>query len=131
MVAGSTLDTVSPFFIVGNLVEAVDFYTSKLGFVTEWLVPQEGPFFAILRRDAVRTLLKKIGPNIQPVPNHRLHELASWDALVMCPDPDALSAEFAARNVRFYEPLDDTDDGLSAFEIKDNDGYVLCFARDL
>ncbi len=45
------------------------------------------------------------------------------------PDPDALAAEFASRNVEFSEPLKDTHDGLRGFELKDADGYVLFFGR--
>ena len=31
--------------------------------------------------------------------------------------------------VEFHRPLEDTEDGLRAFEILDGDGYVLCFGR--
>jgi hypothetical protein len=55
--------------------------------------------------------------------------IARWDAFVDVPDPDALAAEFASRNVEFSEPLKDTDDGLRGFELKDADGYVLFFGR--
>lgn len=50
-------------------------------------------------------------------------------SIFMVPDPDALPAEFASRNVEFSEPLKDTDDGLRGFELKDCDGYVLFFGR--
>ena len=45
------------------------------------------------------------------------------------PDPDALAAEFASRNVESSEPLKDTLDGLRGFERKDADGCVLFFGR--
>lgn len=45
------------------------------------------------------------------------------------PDPDALAAEFASRQVEFFVPLRDTDDGLRGFEIRDPDGYILFFGR--
>jgi hypothetical protein len=40
-----------------------------------------------------------------------------------------LAAEFAARHVALVEPLEDTDDGLRGFALKDADGYVLFFGR--
>jgi len=40
-----------------------------------------------------------------------------------------LAAEFSSRNVDFSVPLEDTDDGLRGFELKDVDGYVLFFGR--
>ena len=46
-------------------------------------------------------------------------------------DPDALFAEYQSRGLAFHEPLEDTDDGLRAFELKDHDGYVLCFAQPI
>jgi hypothetical protein len=69
---------------------------------------------------------------VAPAPNYTRdvkQGIARWDAFVDVPDPDALAAEFAARNVEFSEPLRDTDDGLRGFEVKDADGYVLFFGR--
>jgi hypothetical protein len=40
-----------------------------------------------------------------------------------------LAAEFLSRNVKFFEPLQDTTDGLRGFELQDADGYVLFFGR--
>jgi hypothetical protein len=55
--------------------------------------------------------------------------IARWDAFVHVPDVDALAAEYASRKVEFFQPLQDTDDGLRGFEIKDADGYLLFFGR--
>ena len=55
--------------------------------------------------------------------------IARWDAFVHVPDPDALAAELASRDVQLSEPLQDTEDGLRGFEIEDDDGYVLFFGR--
>ncbi len=74
--------------------------------------------------------LKDVG--VEPIPNHTRDikkGIARWDAYVNVPDPDALAMEFASRNVKFSEPLKDTDDGLRGFELKDADGYVLFFGR--
>ena len=46
-------------------------------------------------------------------------------------DPDALYAEFLGKGVPMHRELADTPDGLRAFEITDNNGYVLCFVRPL
>jgi hypothetical protein len=43
--------------------------------------------------------------------------------------PDALAAEFASRNVEFFEPLTNTTDDLRGFEVQDANGYVLFFGR--
>jgi hypothetical protein len=75
-------------------------------------------------------MLKDIG--VDPVPNYTRDVkkgIARWDAYLYVPDPDALAAEFASRNVEFWEALTDTDDGLRGFEVKDADGYVLFFGH--
>ena len=126
-----TLERIYPFFIVDNLAESIDFYESKLGFQIDLLVPENDPYFAIVSRDNVKILLKEITEYIHPEPNHTRHEWARWDAFIYTPTPDGLYAEFQSRGLEFHEPLEDTDDGLRAFELKDHDGYVLCFANPL
>ncbi len=125
------LEGIYPFFIVENLAASIAFYNQKLGFETDLLVPEEDPFFGIVSRDNVRILLKEITPDILPSPNHTRHEWARWDAFILVSEPDALFDEFQSRGLTFHEPLADTDDGLRAFELKDCDGYVLCFGKPL
>jgi hypothetical protein len=72
-------------------------------------------------------MLKDVG--VAPLPNYKREPAARWDAYLDVPDPDALAAEFASRNVELSEPLKDTADGLRGFELKDTDGYVLFFGR--
>ena len=75
-------------------------------------------------------MFKAVG--VDPMPNYKRDVkkgIARCDAYLDVPDPDALAAEFASRNVEFSEPLKDTDDGLRGFELKDADGYVLFFGR--
>ena len=131
MTTRSTLEEIAPFFIVENLAASVDFYNQKLGFETDLLVPEEDPFIGIVRRDNVRIILKHIIEFIHPVPNQTRHAWAKWDAFIWVSDPDALYAEYQSRGLAFHEPLADTDDGLRAFELKDHDGYVLCFGKPL
>ena len=131
MTTDSILKEIAPFFIVKNLAASIDFYNQKLGFETDLVVPEDDPFFGIVSRDSVRILLKHITEFIHPVPNYTRHEWARWDAFIWVSDPDALFAEFKSRGLEFHEPLADTDDGLRAFELKDHDGYVLCFGKPL
>ena len=131
MTTRSTLEEIAPFFIVENLAASVDFYNQKLGFETDLLVPEEDPFIGIVCRDNVRIILKHITEDIHPVPNHTRHGWARWDAFILVSDPDALFAEYQSRGLAFHESLADTDDGLRAFELKDHDGYVLCFGKPL
>ena len=125
---------IAPFFIVKNVPAALRFYHDSLGFDITFQGPSEDDiFFGIVKRGAAMIILKDIG--VDPVPNYTRDikkGIARWDAYLHVPDPDALAAEFSLRNVEFFKPVkdnDDGDDGLRGFEIKDADGYILFFGR--
>ena len=118
---------ISPFFIVSHAPSSLSFYRDQLGFEITFQGPDpDDIFLGIVRRGGAQILLKDIG--VAPVPNYTRDVkkgIARWDAFVSVTDPDALAAEFASRNVEFFEPLKDTDDGLRGFELKDADGYLF------
>lgn len=123
---------IAPFFIVRNVPASLAFYRDVLGFEITFQGPSEDDiFFGIVQRGAAMIIVKDIG--VEPVPNYSRDikkGIARWDAYLHVPDPDALAAEFASRNVRFFTPLgSDGDDGLRGFEVQDLDGYVLYFGR--
>ncbi len=128
------LVSVTPFFIVDDLTATLDFYQSKLGFS----VPYKGggdedvdDYWAFVRRDNVMLMFKAIAANVHPQPNSSRHPFARWDAYIYTDNPDALYTEFVAKKVPIHRELGNTSDNLRAFEIKDNNGYVLCFGRPL
>ena len=126
------LNCIAPFFIVDDLADTLAFYQSKLGFGVLYKGGAEGngdDFFAILGRDRAMLMFKVITPGVHPEPNRSRHEWARWDAYIGTDDPDSLYTEFVAREVPVHRELANTGDGLRAFEITDNSGYVLCFGR--
>ncbi|HEX8764890.1 MAG TPA: VOC family protein [Candidatus Acidoferrum sp.] len=127
-----TLNTIAPSFIVDDLQASLDFYRSKLGFAISYSGGGNGEskdFFGIVERDSVMIMLKAVAPEIHPQPNRSRHEWAPWDAYVHTSDPDTLYSEYLAKAVPMHKPLADTSDGLRAFEVVDNSGYVICFGR--
>jgi catechol 2,3-dioxygenase-like lactoylglutathione lyase family enzyme len=122
---------IAPFFIVKNVPEALKFYRDLLGFDIMFQGPSKDEiFFGIVKRGAAMIMLKDVG--VDPMPNYTLDikkGIARWDAYLVVPDPDALAAEFSSRNVNFFQPLKDDEDGLRGFEVKDADGYILFFGR--
>jgi catechol 2,3-dioxygenase-like lactoylglutathione lyase family enzyme len=122
---------ISPFFIVRDVPSSMAFYRDRLGFEVTFEGPDPADiFFGIVSRDRAQILFKSVG--VDPLPNYKRdvgQGIARWDAFVSVADPDALAAEFASRDVEFFEPLKDTDDGLRGFEVKDVDGYLLFFGR--
>jgi uncharacterized glyoxalase superfamily protein PhnB len=128
------LKAIAPFFIVDELQPSLDFYRSKLGFEVTYTGGGNGKgedYFGIVQREGVMIMLKAISSEIHPQPNHSRHKWARWDAYVDTSDPDALYSEYVAKGVSIHSPLADTSDGLRAFEITDNSGYVICFGRVL
>jgi catechol 2,3-dioxygenase-like lactoylglutathione lyase family enzyme len=128
------ITAISPFFIVTDVPTSMAFYRDKLGFEITFQGPEPNDiFFGIVSRGGAQILMKAVG--VPPVPNYTRdikQGIARWDAFVYVPDPDALAAEFASRNVEFFVPLhDNTGDGLRGFELKDADGYLLFFGRTL
>jgi catechol 2,3-dioxygenase-like lactoylglutathione lyase family enzyme len=128
------LKSSAPSFIVDDLGATLAFYQSKLGFDVLHKGGGDGDgddFWAILVRDRAMLFFKAITPEIHPQPNSSRHEWARWDAYIGTDDPDSLYTEFVGRQVPMHRELANTGDGLRAFEITDNSGYVLCFGRPI
>ena len=127
----TAISAIAPFFIVRNVPAALSFYRDRLGFEVTFEGPEpDDIFFGIVQRGAAMIMFKDVG--VDPLPNHTRDVgkgWARWDAYVHVPDPDTLAAEFSSRDVEFFRRLDDDDDGLRGFEIRDADGYVLFFGR--
>ena len=127
----AVISGIAPFFISRHVPTALSFYRDRFGFDIAFQGPSDDDiFFGIVERGAAMIMLKAVG--VDPVPNYTRDikkGIARWDAYLHVPDPDALAAEFSSRNVEFFQPLKDDDDGLRGFEVKDADGYVLFFGR--
>jgi len=117
---------ISPCFIALDVPAALAFYRDRLGFAVTYQEPSEAPFFVIVQRGGAMLMLKDVG--VPALPNLKRHEWQRWDAYLFVPDPDALAAEFASRDVEFSAPLN-TAGGLRGFELRDTNGYVLFFGR--
>jgi catechol 2,3-dioxygenase-like lactoylglutathione lyase family enzyme len=122
---------VSPLFIVRDVPATLAFYRDRLGFDITFQGPEPNDiFFGIVQRGRAMIMFKQVG--VDPLPNYARDigkGIAVWDAYVHVPDPDALAAEFASRDVEFFKPLRNRSDDLRGFEIEDTDGYVLFFGR--
>jgi catechol 2,3-dioxygenase-like lactoylglutathione lyase family enzyme len=122
---------IAPFFIVKDVQAALAFYRDCLGFAITFQGPEpEDIFFGTVERGAAMIMIKAVG--VAPTPNYTRdigQGWARWDAYLNVPDPDALAAEYSSRDIAFFEPLRDTDDGLRGFTLQDADGYVLFFGR--
>ena len=92
------ISSVAPFFIVQDGAAALSFYRDQLGFDVTYQEPADDPFFGIVCRGGAMIMLKSVG--VAPLPNYKREPGARWDSYLYVPDPDALAAEFASRNVK-------------------------------
>ena len=126
-----TISCIAPLFIVRDVPTALAFYRDRLGFEVTFQGPEpDDIFFGIVERGGAMIMMKEVG--VDPVPNYTRdigQGIARWDAYLHVPDPDALAAEFASRDIEFFVPLQDNSDNLRGFEVQDADGYVLYFGR--
>jgi hypothetical protein len=115
--------------MVADIPRSLKHYVGQLGFECRFMSPDQDPFFAIVGRTSAQIMLKAVGDEVSPLPNHQRHEWARWDAFIYTSDPDSLAREFVSRNVSFHQPLGDTAEKLRGFETADPDGYVCFFGR--
>ena len=125
------IGAVAPLFIVRDVPATLAYYRNKLGFEITFQGPERDDiFFGMVQRGNAMFMFKDV--NIDPVPNYTRdigHGIASWDAYVYVPEPDALYEEFVSRDVYFKMPLCDNSDNLRGFEVKDINGYIIYFGR--
>src|SRR5262249_43249417 len=125
--ASRNLASIRPSFIVKDLQASIAYYRDRLGFQLDFQGPDEGPFWAGVSRDGIGIMLKAVGAEVPPIPNHTRHEWAPPDAHIYSMDPDALFDEFSRRGASFVTTLSFVEVGLWGFAVTDADGYVLVF----
>jgi len=123
------LAAINPCFIVRDLEASISHYVDRLGFQLDFQGPDDDPYYGRVSRDGIGIMLKAVHPDVPPQPNRTRHEWARWDAFIYTHDPDPLFEELRQRGVSFVQPLSAIDEGLWGFEVTDQDGYVLAFAR--
>ena len=98
------IGSVAPLFIVRDVPATLAFYRDRLGFEITFQGPEPNDiFFGIVQRGKAMIMFKDVG--VPAIPNHTCNigqGIARWDAFLHVPDPDALAAEFASRNVEFF-----------------------------
>lgn len=127
--AKGNLASISPFFIVKDLQASISHYIERFGFQLDFQGPPDDVYYAHVSRDGIGIMLKTITPEVLPIPNHKRHEWARWDAYIYTLDPDSLFIELKQRGASFVKELSFIDDGLWGFEVTDADDYVIAFFR--
>ncbi len=107
---------------VQDIEKSIKFYQEKLGFEVTftWKNPVE---YAVLKGgDQVAIHLTKREDKLQPSPVHTA-------LYIFVHDVDDLYTDLNQRGVEILTPLGDRDYYMRDFDIKDPDGYILCFGK--
>ena len=117
----------APYFPVADVDRSAAYYERVLGFRRAYAAgsPLE---FAIMTRDAVSIMLRRVPEASRIVPNEQ--QGGTWDVFCWVRDVRALSAELVASGaVVVYGPIVQDSYGMEEFAVRDADGYVLGFGQ--
>ncbi len=124
------LTTISPQFVVPDVVAAAEYYRDVLGFriLGYFLDP---PVFAMVARDTVEIHFGKASEGVLPSPNsERRGRGLGLDAYIWVSDLDPLHEELKGRGAKIIEAP-----ALRVYKcyemvVEDNFGFRLCFSMD-
>ncbi len=120
------LDAIAPVFLVEDVRRAAEYYRDRLGFsLTEYF--GEPPAFTIVRRDAVRIALRRVG-DVKGGSN-RARNTEGFDAYIWVSDIDALYEQFLTNKAPVSGPPELQVYGIRELWIRDLDGYVVTFGQ--
>lgn len=120
---------VAPFFLVADVTRAAEFYRDKLGFNIIGYFFEEPPVFAMVGRDD-KVVMLSLATQTRGGSN-RGHKAEALDAYFWVDDVDALYAEFRQSGADIVAPPQLRIYGMKELELRDLDGYVLCFGQDV
>jgi uncharacterized glyoxalase superfamily protein PhnB len=120
--------SVNPVFPVADVGATIRWYEEHLGFAGDPFPSHEPFVFAILRRDNIEIMLQRVADYRKP----DLYDLRNgggiWDAYFRIDRLRELYAEVKDK-LEIKQPLRKQPYGLSEFEVKDPNGYILVFSE--
>jgi catechol 2,3-dioxygenase-like lactoylglutathione lyase family enzyme len=122
------LTTISPQFVVPDVVAAAEYYRDVLGFriLGYFLDP---PVFAMVARDTAEIHFGKADDGVRPSPNVARRSMG-LDAYIWVNDLDALHAELKARSAKILEAPVMRVYKCYEMVVEDNFGFRLGFSMD-
>jgi uncharacterized glyoxalase superfamily protein PhnB len=120
---------VAPFFLVADVRKAAEYYRDKLGFALRGYFFEEPPVFGMVARDD-RVVMLRLARDGRGGSN-RSYAPEAIDAYFWADDVDALHAEFQKSGADIAMPPTLRIYGMKEIEVRDLDGYVLCFGEDV
>jgi uncharacterized glyoxalase superfamily protein PhnB len=119
---------IAPEFLVTDVVKAAEHYRDKLGFAIRGYFFEDPPVFAMVGRDD-RIIMLSLMESGRGGSN-RAFKSEAIDAYLWVDDVDTLYAEFQRNGAEIVMPPTQRIYGMREIEVRDRDGYVLCFGQD-
>ena len=120
---------IAPFFLVADVVKAAEYYRDKLGFTIRGYFFEDPPVFAMVARDRLTIMLSVMERGRGG--SNRQWKGEALDAYISVDDVDALYAELHRTGADIVGPPVMRVYGMKELEIRDLDGYVICFGQDI
>jgi uncharacterized glyoxalase superfamily protein PhnB len=121
---------IAPYFLVADVAKAAAYYSDRLGFRLIGQFFKDPPVFAIVGRDADQTIMLALMEGERGGSNRGYKDIGI-DAYLWVDDVDALYARFQRSGVDIVMPPTLRIYGMKELEVRDLDGYVLCFGEDV
>ena len=123
------LTEIAPFFLVADVVKAAEYYRDKLGFTIRGYFFEDPPVFSMVGRDKLIIQLSLMDGRRGG--SNRQWKSEALDAYIWVDDVDALYAELQQSGADIVGPPQLRIYGMKELEIRDLDGYVICFGEDI
>jgi uncharacterized glyoxalase superfamily protein PhnB len=124
------IKSVAPFFLVADVTKAAEFYRDRLGFRIVGYFGENPPGFAMVGRDEQIIMLSLMQGGRRGGSN-RAFKSDAIDTYLWADDVDGLYTSFSAAGVEIVMPPTLRIYGMKELEVRDLDGYVLCFGQDV
>ncbi|MCA9382676.1 VOC family protein [Candidatus Dojkabacteria bacterium] len=111
--------------MVDEMQKSLDFYTDLLGFKIVTAVPEENPFFAIIKNGTVEIMFYERKAFVEEIPDFDKQKLGGTIALYMGIKNLKAEYERVKNQVEIIQNLHKTDYGTEEFSFYDCNGYVL------
>lgn len=109
---------------VSDIASSINFYHDKLGFKVTFTWNDPMDYVVLKRGENVSIHLTKRHPQTIPTPAHA-------SLYIFVKDADAVFTEYKSKGVAFQNPISNRDYGMRDFDIKDPDGHILTFGKEV
>ena len=117
----------APYLPVSDVERSAVCYERVFGFTREYIAGSP-PEFAIMSRDGLSLMLRRVATPHAIMPNER--QGGTWDVFFWVRDADALHAELVANGAEIVYGPKLTEYQMREFAVRDCDGHVLGFGQE-